>query len=120
MMRMLVTTAQTLLIALCLTGTARVALAEAKIPTTAAEHQTLAQQYKDKAAALRAEAKEHREMAEAYKKKSGAGATGQEDAKTAKMLKSLRSMATMADKMADDADKTAEYHAQRAKELGGK
>ena len=53
MMRMLVTTAQTLLIALCLIGTGRLALAEAKIPTTAAEHQTLAQQYKDKAAALR-------------------------------------------------------------------
>src|SRR5262245_44441014 len=41
---------------------------EAKVPTTAAEHEARAKQYKDQAAQFKKVAEEHKAMAEAYKK----------------------------------------------------
>jgi hypothetical protein len=41
---------------------------EAKVPTTAADHEALAKQYRDEAAQYKKVSAEHHEMAETYKK----------------------------------------------------
>lgn len=94
---------------------------EAKVPQTAAEHEALAKQYKDQAAQFKKVGDEHRAMAEAYKKSIVAPAKpGQKNPLVAKMEKHCGMLAKDADKLAADAEKAAEYHMLRAKELGGK
>ena len=97
--------------------------AEPKIPTTAAEHEAMAKQYKDQATQYKALADEHRAMAEAAKQsalKSHATAQGETDPKLVKMQKHCSQIAKDADKLAADATKAADYHEMRAKELQGK
>ena len=98
-----------------------VAAAESKMPTTASDHLALAKSYQEKAAAYRKEAAEHRTMAEEYKKGVPGGAkSGGENPWAKKMEAHCRAIATDAEKLAADADKAAEFHTLRAKELQGR
>ena len=95
---------------------------EPKVPTTVADHEALAKQYKDIAAQNKKIAEEHRAMAEAAKKNSmnAHAAQGQKDPNTEKMVKHCMALASAADKLAAEAQKSADYHELRAKELQGK
>ncbi len=108
-----------LLAALALPTVARAQAA--KIPQTAADHLALAKSYQEKAAAYRKEVADHKAMAEAYKKSSAPGgkSTG-ENPWAKKMEEHCRAIAADAEKLAVDADKAAEFHMLRAKELQGK
>lgn len=104
--------------------TARASMADApKIPTTVAEHEALAKQYQDIVAQNKKIADEHRAMADAAKqstKSSHAAAHGQKDPTTEKMVKHCMAIAAAADKLAAEAQKAADFHGMRAKELQGK
>ncbi|MEO8215187.1 MAG: hypothetical protein ABI560_18455 [Myxococcales bacterium] len=104
--------------------TATVSMAEVpKIPTTVAEHEALAKQYSDQAAQNKKVADDHRAMAEAAKKStldSHAAAHGQRDPNVVKMEKHCAAIAAAADKLATAAQKAADFHEMRAKELQGK
>jgi hypothetical protein len=94
---------------------------EAKVPQTAAEHQALAKQYTDQAAQFKKVADDHRAMAEAYKKSfPGPSKAGQKNPWVTKMEKHCQMLAKDADKLAADAEKAAEFHTMRAKEVEGK
>jgi hypothetical protein len=93
---------------------------EAKVPQTAADHEAMAKQYKDQAAQFKKVAEDHKAMAEAYKKSFAAPAAkaGQKNPWAAKMEKHCTALSKDAEKLAADAEKAAEYHTMRAKELG--
>ena len=106
-----------------LTGSAAVALADdVKIPQTTAEHEAMAKQYKDQAAQYKKVAADHRAMAEAYKKSVAMPEMkgGQKNPWVAKMEKHCGILAKDAEKLAADAEKAADFHTMRAKELQGK
>ena len=101
--------------------TANAALAdEMKVPTTAAEHEALAKQYKDQAAQYKKVAEEHKEMAAAYGKAHPDTKGGAKNPFNEKMQKHCKALAADADKMAADSEKAADFHTMRAKELQGK
>jgi hypothetical protein len=94
-----------------------------KIPTTVAEHEAMAKQYQGIVAQNKKVAEEHRAMAEAAKqstKNAHAAAHGQKDPTAEKMMKHCMAIATAADKLAAEAQKAADFHEMRAKELQGK
>ena len=94
-----------------------------KIPTTVAEHEALAKQYMDIVAQNKKVAADHRAMAEAAKqttKASHAAAHGQKDPTAEKMVKHCTAIVAAADKLAAEAQKAADFHEMRAKELQGK
>jgi len=93
---------------------------EAKVPTTAAEHDALAKQYKDQAAQYKKVAEEHKAMAAAYANAHPDAKGGAKNPFNEKMQKHCKSLATDAEKLAADADKAADFHTMRAKELQGK
>jgi hypothetical protein len=93
---------------------------EAKVPTTAAEHEALAKQYKDQAAQYKKVADEHKEMAAAYAKSHPDSKGGVKNSFNEKMQKHCKALAADADKMAADSEKAADFHTLRAKELQGK
>jgi len=93
---------------------------DVKVPATSAEHEALAKQYKDQAAQYKKLGDDHRAMAAAYAKAHPDSKGGVKDTWNAKMQKHCQALAKDADKMAADADKAAEYHTLRAKELQGK
>lgn len=95
---------------------------EPKVPQTAAEHEAFAKSYKDQAAQYKKVADDHRAMAEAYKKTVAmpVSKSGQKNPWLVKMEKHCEMLAKDADKLAADAEKAAEYHTARAKELKGK
>lgn len=105
--------------AFALTATASFA-DEAKVPTTAAEHEALAKQYKDEAAQYKKVGDEHREMAAAYAKAHRPSKGNETNPWNAKMQKHCEMLSKDADKLAADAEKAADYHTLRAKELQGK
>ncbi len=92
---------------------------EVKVPTTVDEHLALAKMYDEKAVSYRKEAEYHHHMFEAYKK-TVATSPKTPSPWVAKMQKHCQMLAKDAMKMASDADKAAEYHKLRAKELQGK
>ena len=100
------------------------AMADApKVPTTVADHEALAKQYKDIVAQNKKVADEHRAMAEAAKqstKNAHAAAHGQKDPTAEKMMKHCMAIVAAADKLAAEAQKAADFHEMRAKELQGK
>lgn len=103
--------------------TATVSKAASTVPTTVAEHEALAKQYRDQAAQYKKIADEHRAMAEAAKQSalsSHSTAQGEKDPKLVKMQKHCSEIAKDADKLAADDAKAADYHEMRAKELQGK
>ena len=103
---------------------ARASMADTpKIPTTVAEHEALAKQYMDIVAQNKKVADEHRAMAEAAKqstKNAHAAAHGQKDPTAEKMVKHCTAIVAAADKLAAEAQKAADFHEMRAKELQGK
>jgi hypothetical protein len=102
-------------------ASANVGLAEeAKVPTTAAEHEALAKQYRDQAAQNKKLAEEHRAMAASYKHMHPDYKGGVKNPLNEKMQKHCETIAKDADKLAADDEKAAEYHEMRAKELQGK
>lgn len=105
--------------AFALTATASFA-EEAKVPTTTAEHEALAKQYKDQAAQFKKVGDDHRAMAAAYAKDHPDSKGGVKNTWNTKMQKHCAALAKDADKLAADAEKAAEHHTMRAKELQGK
>lgn len=94
---------------------------EAKIPQTAAEHEALVKFYREHAAEYRKVAVDHKAMAEAYKKSSAPDPKGGgRNPWVVKMENHCQALARDAEKLAADADKAADYHVRRAKELQGK
>jgi len=99
----------------------RAAFAEAAVPQTAADHVALAKKYTDQAAEYRKQAAEHKDMAEAYKKSvPGPSKSGTPNPWAKKMEAHCSKIAKDAEALAVDADKAAEYHTLRAKEVQGK
>jgi hypothetical protein len=105
--------------AFALTATASFA-EEAKVPTTTAEHEALAKQYKDQGAQYKKTADEHRAMAAAYAKANPDSKGGVKNPWNEKMQKHCKALAADADKLAADAEKAADFHTLRGKELQGK
>jgi hypothetical protein len=97
------------------------ARAEPPRPDTVADHMAQAQSYKQKASAYRKEAAEHRAMAEEYRKSvPGPTKGGIENPWAKKMEAHCYAIVADAEKLAADADKAADFHTLRAKELQGK
>jgi hypothetical protein len=116
-------TLSALILGLVLAFSSAAAHAEAKIPTTPEEHFALAKKYQDEADAAKKQADEHRAMADAAKQSiasSHAAAHGQKDPNVEKMLKHCAALAAAADKLASEAQKAADFHNLRGKELQGK
>jgi len=93
---------------------------EAKVPTTTAEHDVLAKQYQEQAAQYKKVAEEHKAMAAAYGKAHPDSKGGVKNSWNTKMQKHCQALAKDADKLAADAEKAADYHTARGKELEGK
>jgi hypothetical protein len=105
--------------AFALTATAAFA-EEAALPTTSAAHETLAKQYQEQAAQFKKVADEHRAMAAAYAKANPDSKGGVKNSWNQKMQKHCAALAKDADKLSADAEKAADYHTLRGKELQGK
>jgi hypothetical protein len=105
--------------AFALTATASFA-EDMKVPMTTAEHEALAKQYKDQAASYKKVAEEHKAMAEAYGKAHPDTKGNVKNAFNQKMQKHCSMLAKDAEKLATDAEKAADFHTLRAKELQGK
>lgn len=93
---------------------------EAKVPTTTAEHDALAKQYREEAAQYKKVADEHRAMAAAYAKAHPDSKGGVKNPWNAQMKKHCEALSKDADKLAADAEKAADFHTARGKELQGK
>jgi len=93
---------------------------DAKVPATTAEHEALAKQYKDEAAQYKKTADDHRAMAAVYAKAHQDSKGGVKNPWNEKMKKHCEALAKDADKLAADAEKAADFHSLRAKELAGK
>jgi hypothetical protein len=93
---------------------------DAKLPTTAAEHEALAKEYQDQAAQYKKVADEHKAMATAYGKAHPDSKGSGKNPWNAKMQKHCEKLSKDADKLAADSEKAADYHTMRAKELQGK
>lgn len=90
----------------------------ADLPATAEEHLTMAKTYRDKAAEYKKEVTLHQEMAKAYAKgMPGPAKSGAPNPWVAKMEKHCQEIAKDAAKLAADAEKAAEFHELRAKEV---
>lgn len=94
---------------------------DVKLPQTTADHEALAKRYANEASGYRKTAQEHKQMAEAYAKDHP------DDSKrniknpwNAKMQKHCMAIVKDAEKLASNAEKAAEYHSLRGKELQGK
>jgi hypothetical protein len=105
--------------AFALTATASFA-DEAKVPTTTAEHEALAKQYREEAAQYKKVADDHRAMAAAYAKAHPDSKGGVKNPWNAQMKKHCEALSKDADKLAADAEKAADFHTARGKELQGK
>ena len=92
---------------------------EVVLPETAAEHEALAKKYRDEAAGFRKSAADHRKMADAYAKAHAQPKTGTNPF-IVKMQKHCQALEQDYEKLASDAEKMADYHSLRAKELAGK
>lgn len=107
------------LVAFALTASTSLA-DDAKVPTTVAEHEALAKQYKGQAAQYKKVADDHRAMAAAYAKAHPPTKGNVSNPWNDKMQQHCKALAADADKLAADAEKAADYHTLRAKELQGK
>jgi hypothetical protein len=92
---------------------------EGGIPETVAEHEARAHAYKTQAAQHRAAAEEHRQMAKAYAKRHPDPKGGGKNPWNAKMQKHCMTLAKDFEKLATNAEKAADYHTMRAKEMQG-
>ena len=93
---------------------------DVNVPQTTADHMALAKQYAEKATAYRAEAEHHRKMSAAYAKSVATSPKNPSNPWAVKMQKHCMALVKDAEKLAADAQKAADYHTLRAKELEGK
>jgi hypothetical protein len=93
---------------------------EAKVPTTVAEHEAMAKQYNEQGGQYKKLADDHRMMAAAYAAQHQPTNGPTANAGAVKMKKHCETIAKDADRLASDAEKAADYHTMRAKELQGK
>jgi len=101
--------------------TANVSFADdAKVPTTTAEHENLAKQYQEQATQFKKVADDHRAMAAAYGKAHPDSKGGVKNPWNVKMQKHCMMLAKDADKVATNAQKAADFHTARGKEVEGK
>lgn len=91
-----------------------------KMPASTADHEALAKSYKEQAAAFRKTSEDHKKMAIEYKKTLAPDVKGQPNPWGTKMSKHCMVLSKDAEKMAVDADKAAEFHTFRAREMQGK
>ncbi len=116
--RLVRSTAAAFLLALTFTESAALA-DDIKVPQTVEDHQALAKQYEEQAAAWRKEAAYHREMAAAYKKANPDLKGGIARSDAVKMEKHCMAIVGDVEKAAVEAEDAAKYHRHRAKELQG-
>ena len=97
------------------------ARAERAQPVTASEHEALAARDEREAALDRQQATQQRERADQYVRRSRADVvkswTGEEPPGAAKVIEEHEQRAQRYDKMADQAETSAEFHRLRAQEL---
>jgi len=86
------------------------------LPVTAEEHLALARSYAEKAATWRKEAEHHRQLAAAYQR-ARLDPKGTRIHAAAEIEKHCAKIAMGAEKLAKDAEDTANYHRLRADEL---
>jgi hypothetical protein len=91
----------------------------AMLPQTAEDHAAMARSYEQKAADWRKEAALHREMAAAYAKSHPDFKGGIRNSEAVKMEKHCMAIVKDAEKLASDAEWSARYHNERAKESEG-
>lgn len=91
-----------------------------KLPETPAEHSAMAAEYERKATEWRKEAEFHRQMAAAYNASHPDSKGGLRHAEAAKMEKHCMAIVKDAEKLASDAEWSARYHHERARELQGR
>ena len=87
------------------------------MPQTADEHAAMAESYSKKAASYRQDAEMHKQMLAEYQK--GAAHIKGENPWLTKMRAHCEKYVVDANALAADADKFAEFHTMRAKELRG-
>ena len=102
------------------TTTDEMRAAAAKLPESAAEHASMAADYERKAAEWRKEAEFHRQMAAAYRATHPDSKGGVPNAEAVKMEKHCMAIVKDAEKLASDAEWSARYHRERAKEIQAK
>ena len=88
-----------------------------KMPASMADHEAMAKSYKDQAATYRKTSEDHKKMAIEYKKTLAPAVKGEPNPWGTKMSKHCMVLSKDAEKMAVDADKAADYHTFRAREL---
>ena len=93
---------------------------EMKVPTTTAEHDALAKQYREEAAQYKKVGDEHRAMAAAYAKAHPDSKGSVKSPWNEQMKKHCEALSKDADKLSADAEKAADFHTARGKELQGK
>jgi hypothetical protein len=92
-----------------------------KLPSTPEEHEAMSEEYKKKAATYRDEATFHLKMFADYKARVATiPKSSMENPFIRKMREHCETFIKDAERLAVDADKFAEYHHLRAKELRGK
>lgn len=92
----------------------------AKVPTTTAEHEALAKQYRNQSTQYKKVADDHRAMAAEYANAHQPTNGPTPNPSNTKMQKHCQAIAKDADKLAADSEKAADYHTMRGKELQGK
>lgn len=92
---------------------------DVKIPQTAAEHEARAKTYQQQAEDYRKLAAEHKRMAAEYAKAHPPTKAMPNAPWLSKMAKHCEMLVKDYEKLATDAEKAAEYHSMRAKELQG-
>lgn len=90
-----------------------------KLPQTAAEHEARAKTYRDQAVEYRKSAAEHKQMAADYVKQHPDMKGSPKGAWTQKMSKHCQMLQNDFEKLAVDAEKAADFHTLRAKEIQG-
>ena len=94
--------------------------AEVKIPETASDHLAMAQSYREKVKTYLQEVDTHQQMLEAYKKRVMVNPKApMENPWLKKMRKHCQGYITDARRLAAEAQKFADYHELRGKELQG-
>lgn len=102
-------------------GSLAIARAEdAKVPVTAQDHLDLAKLYEERAATYRKEVEFHKKMHASYEKQAVTLPKTGPNPWVTKMKKHCQMLIKDAEKLATDADKAAEFHKLRAKEVEGK
>lgn len=92
-----------------------------KAPLTVEEHLALVERYRRKAAEYRKEADEHRKMLAGYRRDAAVfpNKSGREFPWFTKLRQRCEGYIQRADALADEADRFAEFHRMRARELQG-